>query len=373
MLSVAVARLGVGLAFSLALAGAAGPVPGELERRVLDLGGSLQRGPSGEIRAIDLSRSWVTDVDLEWLRDLDGLEGLALGQTHISDAALRAVAAINGLRRLDLFFCEHVTDSGASALRAAADLERLNVRGTKISDSGLKFITELRRLRELDLGITEISDASIELLEALPRLESLAIGGNRIGELGVAGLRALKGLRELDLSGAQVTDSGVWAVGITDLTLGEIGAMSSLESLNLAAPSQEYVLAISSGVPRIRGGIRVSDFGAKHLARLAGLRKLNLTRSTLTSEGLETLGRLTALEELVLAHVSTIGDGSGPALARLASLEVLDLSYTGVGDAALDALVHHPRLRRVGLVGTKVSAEAVDRFVRASNGREVIR
>ncbi len=355
------------------IGGGAGSETGGIERWVGELGGSLRRGAGGEITEIDLSRSWISDVDLERVRGLESLQTLRLGQTHVSDHALVTVASLPALTSLDLFFCEHITDAGASNLRSAAGLEHLSVRGTKISDSGLKFLSELHGLRSLDVGITEISDSSVELLEALPRLESLAIGGNRIGEVGIAGLRALKRLRELDLSGAQVTDSGVWAVGITDLNLDEIAAMTGLESLNLAAPSQEYVLAISSGVPRLRGGIRVTDFGAVHLSRLGSLRRLNLTRSSLTADGISSLGALGSLEELVLAHVASVGDGAGGALADLASLRVLDLSYTDFGDAGLEALVAHPRLRRIALAGTRASDEGVARFLAAGPGRDVIR
>ena len=352
---------------------AAGPDPNGIEQWVRDQGGSVRPSASGEVVEIDLSRTWVTDVDLERLRGLNSLTVLKLAQTHVSDSALRVVASLARLRSLDLFFCEHVTDAGASVLRDAAGLERLNVRGTKIGDSGLKFLTELERLKSLDVGITEVSDSSVELLEALPALEDLAIGGNRIGEAGIGGLRALKRLKALDLSGAQVTDSGVWAVGITDLNLSEIAAMQGLESLNLAAPSQEYVLAISSGVPRLRGGIRVTDLGAPYLARLTALRKLNLTRSSVTAKGIESLQPLQSLQELVLSHVASLGTNAGAALRGLPALRVLDLSHSKFDDAGLAALADHPALRRIVLAGTQVSAEAVERFLAAGEGRVAIR
>ena len=220
-------------------------------------GGTVTSDAAGSILGVDLRRSWINDIDLERLKGLDRLESLALAQTHVTDSALAILATLPSLRELDLFFCEHITDSGASQIRRAPGLERLNVRGTKISDSGVKFLTELEHLRTLDIGISEIGDPSIELLEAMPHLEALAIGGNRIGEAGIASLKALKRLRHLDLSGAQVTDSGIWTVTVTDLNLDEIGALTGLESLDLGAPSPDYVEAISSGgAPAQRGNPR---------------------------------------------------------------------------------------------------------------------
>ncbi len=336
-------------------------------------GGTVTSGEGGEILRIDLSRSWISDIDLEKLKGLEQLESLALAQTHVTDSALEVVATLPALRELDLFFCEHFTDAGASQLRRAPGLETLNVRGTKISDSGVKFLTELKLLRKLDIGITEIGDPSIELMESLPRLESLAIGGNRIGEVGIASLRALKRLRHLDMSGAQVTDSGIWAVTVTDLNLSEIGALSGLESLNLGAPSPDYVEAISSGVPRLRGAIRVTDFGATHIGQLSALRRLDLSRSALTATGIERLEGLLELEELVLAHVESIDDSAGRALAALPALKTLDVSFTQFGDAGLKALLDHPNLDRVVVAGAPVGEAAVAEFVEARPGRDAIR
>lgn len=362
----------VGIAVLVTVAGS-GAEPTNLERWIDDAGGSVVRGGDGRIEAIDLSRSWVSDIDLRQLEGMDQLERLALSQTHVTDSALEVVGRLPALRELDLFFCEHITDSGASMLRQATRLERLNVRGTKISDSGVKFLAELRNLRQLDIGITEISDATVELLEVLPTLETLSIGGNRVSEVGISSLRSLKRLRHLDLSGAQETDSGIWAVDITDLNLKDLVALEGLESLNLAAPSREYVEAVSTGVPRLRGSIRVTDSGAAQIAKLSRLRRLNLTRSLVTAEGIRTLQALPQLEEFNLSHATAIDDSAGGALALLPNLRILDVSFTRFGDRALDDLRDHTSLERVIAAGTPVSAEAASRFVATRRGRSVAR
>ena len=347
--------------------------PPGLAQWIADLGGSLARDRAGSISSIDLSRSWVSDIDLTRLAGLDRLERLALAQTHLTDGALAIVGGLPHLRELDLFYCEHITDSGAASLRSARLLEKLNVRGTKISDSGVKFLAELDRLRWLDIGITEISDASVELLEAMPRLEYLAIGGNRVTEVGIASLRSLKRLRHLDLSGAQETDSGIWAVSVTDTSVNDIAALQDLESLNLAAPSSEYVEAVSSGVPRLRGSVRVTDLGASKLARLSSLRVLNLSRGLLTAKGIRLLGALSRLEELNLSHAGSIDDTAGPALAEIRGLRTVDVSFTRFGDEALEALRDHPSLQRVVAVGALVSQEAAERFASDRPERSVLR
>ena len=347
--------------------------PADIEAWVLSMGGAVERNSASELHSIDLGRSWVTDADLRKLEGSASLASLKLAQTDVSDTMLEIVASLPSLRELDLFFCEDITDAGASLLRRASRLERLNLRGTKISDSGVKFLTEIKTLEVLDIGITEISDASVGLLETLPNLTTLAIGGNKIGESGIASLRSLRQLEHLDLSGAQVTDSGIWAVTVTDLNLDEIAGLQRLESLNLAAPSPEYVEAISTGVPRLRGAIRITDFGAKQLAALSKLRKLNLSRSMLTAEGIENLAALENLEELVLSHVSSLDDSAGRALASLPSLQVVDVSFTAFGPSGAAALREHPKLQRLIAVGTAVTEAAAAEFTAANPSRDVIR
>lgn len=347
--------------------------PPEAADWIVGFGGRAERATDGAIESVDLTRSWIGDIDLRGLAGLDKLERLVLAQTHVTDSALAELGSLTALRELDLFFCEHVTDAGASALRSATKLERLNVRGTKISDSGVKFLSELKHLRWLDIGITEISDASIELLSALPDLEFLAIGGNRIGEAGISSLRSLGRLKHLDLSGAQETDSGIWAVTITDLNLDEIGGLQGLESLNLAAPSPEYVDAVSSGVPRLRGAIRVTDFGASQIARLENLSRLNVSRSLVTVEGIRVLSALARLEDLDLSHARSVDDLAGEALAGFPKLRAVNVSYTQFGDRGLAALGSHSSLKRVIAAGTRISDEAVAKFVAARPGRDVVR
>lgn len=366
-------RLSIVAALSACMLSAEALPRADIEAWVLGMGGAVERNSAGELEAIDLSRSWVTDADLRKLEGAASLASLKLAQTHVSDSVLEVVAALPVLRELDLFFCEHITDAGASLLRQASRLKRLNLRGTKISDSGVKFLTEIKTLEVLDIGITEVSDASVGLLEALPNLKGVSIGGNKIGEPGIASLRALRQLQHLDLSGAQVTDSGIWAVTVTDLNLDEIAGLQRLESLNLAAPSPEYVQAISTGVPRLRGAIRVTDFGAKQLAALSKLRKLNLSRSMLTAEGIQNLRGLDDLEELVLSHAGSLDDSAGTALISLPSLQVLDVSFTAFGDSDVAALRDHPSLRRLIAVGTAVTEAAAAEFTAANPAREVIR
>ena len=103
------------------------------------------------------------------------------------------------------------------------------------------------------------------------------------------------------------------------------------------------------------------------------LRRLNLSRSLLTSSGLGRLDELVDLEELHLAHSDGIDDSAGEALAGLPALRALDVSETEFGDSSLEALKQHPSLKKVIATGTPVTQEAIDAFIEAGLGRSVVR
>jgi hypothetical protein len=85
------------------------------------------------------------------------------------------------------------------------------------------------------------------------------------------------------------------------------------------------------------GSKSVSDEGVRHLARLPGLRHLNLMGCRITDRGLEVLRRLPALETLVLTWTG-ITDAGAVHLAACDHLRTVDLSGTPTGDGAIRAL-----------------------------------
>src|SRR5262245_3555632 len=98
--------MALGLLFLLAAA-AADPA-GWIE----DLHGSAVRGAKGEIVAVDLSGTWVTDADLDRLAGLEHLTELNLARTRITDQGMRRLKALPNIRSLDLTYAEQVTDEG---------------------------------------------------------------------------------------------------------------------------------------------------------------------------------------------------------------------------------------------------------------------
>jgi len=131
-------------------------------------------------------------------------------------------------------------------------------------------------------------------------------------------LAGLKKLRKLNLMGTSVTDIGLAVAG-----LGRDGRHRCATGEAVAVRATAPPVAA-----RYRGGrcrIAASD-------RLKELEELNLSNTTVTGKGIESLRGLTNLRTVKLANTYYEGEG----LEHLGAVEDLDLHGSSVGNAAID-------------------------------------
>jgi YHS domain-containing protein len=88
---------------------------------------------------------------------------LDLGETGVTDAGLKPLAAMKNLRRLQLDRTA-ITDTGLAHLAPLSHLESLSLHSTKITDTGLLALRALPRLRSLYLWQTGVTPAGLEKL-----------------------------------------------------------------------------------------------------------------------------------------------------------------------------------------------------------------
>jgi Leucine-rich repeat (LRR) protein len=94
----------------------------------------------------------------------------------------------------------------------------------------------------------------------------------------------------------------------------------------------------------LNGSKAITDDGLRHLARLPGLRHLNLGGCPITDRGAEVLRRLPALESVGLVWTKVTDVGAAH-LAACESIRAVDLSGTPSGDGAIRALAGKRELR----------------------------
>lgn len=140
------------------------------------------------------------------LAKLPQLEELNLTNNDaLDDDALREVARISSLRRLDAARLDETTRAGWLAL-AELELERLRVFSSEGVDDSVAAALSLRQgLRELDLEGTEVTDEGVKKLARSETLETLALWGDEVTDEGVTALATMPQLRQLRLSHCAIT------------------------------------------------------------------------------------------------------------------------------------------------------------------------
>jgi Leucine-rich repeat (LRR) protein len=95
--------------------------------------------PSGdfEVEKIDLTKTTVTDADLENLSVLPELQALSLHGTKISNEGMTHLTALKNLKDLDLSNT-NITDEGLKILAGIPSLEKLHLHATAVSNKGLQ-------------------------------------------------------------------------------------------------------------------------------------------------------------------------------------------------------------------------------------------
>jgi internalin A len=244
--------------------------------------------------------------------------GLFLSRAEVTDAALKELAGLKKLQRLDLSLTQ-VTDAGLKELAGLTGLQTLNLDTDRITDAGLKELSELANLQTLELNTTQVTNQGLKELVRLNNLKTLDLGFTKVTDAGLKDLALLKNLQELDLPRTQVTDAG----------MKELIALENLRLLNVRAS-------------------RVTDAGLKVVAQLKNLRALNLEYDRITDAGLKNL-------------------------APLRNLQSLKLAGTQISDAGLKELAGHKHLQTLWLGGTKVTAGGVAAFQKLAPGCKVIR
>jgi Leucine-rich repeat (LRR) protein len=347
-----------------------------------------------------LDRIRFRDSGLEEIRSLTGLRELALRQAEVKGpglrhfvhlesldvtlcpmADLRSLAGMKGLRRLwagDTFVSDLEPLAGLTAL------EDLDLHGTAVRDEGIVFLAGLKGLRRLDLQGTAITDAAVETLEKLVGLESLNLYRTKISNAGLARLSKLVKLRDIDVRYTRVTASGFDALraalpGARVQVAGGGGRAIS----KVAPPKGQDGGALAAWVRAIGGtarlaegyvslrGVPLNEAAVAAVARIPGLRVLDLEATELGDGAMGVLGGVGTLEELTL-NGTQVSDTGLAALGTLRGLKRLRLDNTYVEGMAFAGWPAGAGLEELHLLGAPVGDGAMDGVARLSKLRRLV-
>lgn len=278
--------------------------------------------------------------------------GLSLGQSDLTDSALKEVGRLTNLTWLSLDNTG-ITDNGLKALTPLKNLTHLELSGTKISDVGLKEVGRLNALSHLTLVFVPITDAGVKELQPLTKLRSLMLTGTQVTDAGMKEVAVLKDLTALALDHTQITDDALKELKqlghLTFLSLQKtrVSDAGLVELATLAKVSSLYLDQTS-----------VSDAGLQKLTALKNLTKIGLGETPATDAGMKALARLSGLKGVYL-NGTKITDSGLKTLSGLDGLAELVLNDTGVSDVGLTAFASHKNLTYLSLFKTKVTSTGI--------------
>ncbi|MBL8868033.1 MAG: leucine-rich repeat protein [Planctomycetia bacterium] len=367
--------------------------------------------PPGRERTLQIA-GLITNTGLGSLRGC-AIHQLGLNRVPVSDDGLPALAEIRGLKRLQLDGTQ-VTDRGLAALAKCPNLVHVDLLNTPIGDAGLRMLAELPHLHSLTLTNTTATAAGLDELATRAKLQQLTLSGtlgkdakNLGSPLGrMATLRTLNvvtnGFTDDDLkalTAAPITLLRLGSTRLTDKALDHLAAMKSLETLHLEANAQLGAPAIqklAAALPACRihwsgGVIEPKPTGdAERAAALAVLAKGGKVRVNGEALDIADARDLPAkpfqLSRIDLSYRTELKDADfivfdgcrhlreldlrstkpTPAwfahFRQCAELEVLNLDYTGIGDAGLENFKNCKKLKVLRLARTKVTAAGLAHF-----------
>ena len=128
-------------------------------------------GDGKEVLAVDLNDQNV-DAGLVELCELRTLRWLDLTLPRLTDAQLRTVGSLGGLRVLFICGCP-VNDAQLRRIARIRTLKALHVIDANLTDDGLEILTGLGNLWALSIGDAGVTDKGLHHLERLEKLMHL--------------------------------------------------------------------------------------------------------------------------------------------------------------------------------------------------------
>lgn len=237
----------------------------------------------GQVVAVNLTNSTISDTDMELLSSLAALELLTLnGCRNLTDAGLVYLKPLNGLKGLALERT-NITDAGLENVKGLTQLTLISLNGTRVGDAGLEHLKDLTKLSTLYLAATRTADAGVASLKNMAQLSWLDLSHTQVTDAGLRHLSGLSQMRLLSLYGIPMTDAGVQP----------LTKLLNLEQLTL-------------------NKTQVTDAGLLPLSKLPKLQELNLRGTRVTERGLQQIQQALPDCRIDLRNKTTIRTVPGP-------------------------------------------------------------
>ena len=274
---------------------------------------SLEDVPEGfAVRSIRIHGGEIDDDDIERLLVFgQTLERLDLGETKITDQSMNTLAELASLQILDLSGTK-ITNSGLAGLSRLSNLRQLSLKKTAVTTQGLSLLLGLQRLEELNLSDTSVGDSAVQKLTSFPALKEIQLFGTSITQNAVLRIKELRPNLAVIWDGVDIERKVAEQLLERGAILGLIlrsGEMIEDVQDPVSLPSKRFV------IDEVAAGKQFGNQDLQRLSLLVSIRRLNLSKSKITSLGLKLLYPMASLEDIELGTL-TLTDESVMALRR---------------------------------------------------------
>jgi len=234
---------------------------------------------------------------------------------------------------------------------------QIDFRGTDIGNDDLEQLKKLKKLGSLLLNDTQVNDDGLKTVGEIITLRNLDLRGCRISNAGISHLTGLKILVALKLTGKGSLCS------VDDDAMDDIAKLTTLRAIAL-----DSLWVSGDGLAKLKpltileelyigsDDNLMDDASMEVIANnFPKLKKLRISKSTVSAEGLAHLAKLTKLEQLDLSECSQVFDDGLVHLAKLTELNRLNLWRLGVTDEGIAQLAGLTKMKWLNLDNTRIT------------------
>jgi len=162
------------------------------------------------LKDLHLDNVKVTDVGIQQLAALPGLEYMSLERTPVGNDALEHLAKNNTKIRMLFLRDTNVTDVGLAHLRRFTTLEMLTLSGNMFTKESSKYLRTLPiKGLEIHGDFSDDDFSGLMVLATLPELYWLDLESTNLTDAGVVHLKELKQVKSMHLSSTRLSLEGV--------------------------------------------------------------------------------------------------------------------------------------------------------------------
>lgn len=247
----------------------------------------------------------------------------------------------------------------------APELKKISTQSEFITDEVIERLTKLKGIEELEFNApTHVTDAGLKVLATMKSLRKLRIEAPLATEVGLAELAGLNRLTELQLR-ARVTDQALAGIA-------RIPALTRLE-IPYGYVTAQGLIGLKSNRKLERLGLAGNPLGGidpETLGSITSIRMLDLSRTGIGDAALAEVSKLRALMGLDLSH-NPITDNGLESLKSLSNVVEIYLDATQITGPGLAALPPMRKLETVSLRRCRLTTAAIENLLECKGLKKV--